>query len=368
MGREPICIHKPGSARNRVTAHGQHNTATRQGTVNKQVGRSVHRPVHARAKGGQREHKAYPPTPPKIQQGRGGKPPVTSEQKTAVTGHGGGPLRPTRTSPPTRRGREGRIDSHRPGKPNKHPTKAGKPLVGQNHGQRQRDPTLGQREATPPSPATGPGQRRRTTTTTGPPPGQKIKKSGRDDIDPPPGKGRTTNHGAADTARTAGRKTEPHTRQKKTGGGYHGDQSQNRQPPMTVTSGPQHERTRSPTHRTLPPNQQQVPTGKSGRQHPQNSKRTKKAENNPHRGKDPSPQTAAAPRGRQGQTTTRIGEEPPHPTGPTTRTGEVPRSWPHKKATRPNRGNTSWRTPTNDDRHMSGQTQTGPHATRPGQQ
>ena len=82
--------------------------------------------------------------------------------------------------------------------------------------------------------------------------------------------------------------------------------------------------------------------------------------------KHPPRQTAAAPRARQGQTTTRIGEEPPHPTGHTARTGEKPRN-PHKIASHPSQENSNWQTPTNHDRQSTGETLTGSPTTKPGQ-
>ena len=138
------------SARPKAT----HNMATRQNTICSPVGHTVHRLVHAPAKGGQREDEA---NPPRKKDNRGGIP-HTTEQETTRADHSRSPPHPAKQNLPTRAGggQQGRQPRTHEGEQNA--TKGGKFPARQEHEKHPAIPTLRDRETTLPSPVTGPRQ------------------------------------------------------------------------------------------------------------------------------------------------------------------------------------------------------------------
>ena len=139
-----------------------------------------------------------------------------------------------------------RSNSHKPEKPKKRPSKAGSTPARRDRGKHPQDPPLGNRESTLRS------QRRWTTTATEPTPGQKKDHPGQADKGPQPGMGRPTNYGAADTARTAGKGTEPRSRRSRSMGGGnhrdHGRKAQDATHPTTADNKSQQTTAGSTTH------------------------------------------------------------------------------------------------------------------------
>ena len=164
----------------------------------------MHRPREGRGRKGQRP-------PKKTKQRGGGESPSTYEQETARTSHRGGPLHPTRTRLPTRggRGRQGRPPQKR---------KTTQPLL--------QTPGQARPRATPTGPTSRTPRDHPVQHSNRPQPEKADHNSHGATYGPeerpartrrhmtPPEKRQTTYHGAADTARTAGRETEPHTDQK----------------------------------------------------------------------------------------------------------------------------------------------------------
>ena len=239
-----------------------------------------------------------------------------------------------------------------------------------------------------------------------------------------PGKGQTTNHGAAETARAAGSRTEPRTRGSKKrgrqpqrprpegtrrhpsehsrrqaptndGGEHHPRRTppeQATRPPTPATRGTQQEMAGSHTHRTPSPrNQRQVPIGRAvGNTHKAHhragrattlksantSPHPKKAENNTQRGLPrnlPTSEGGSPPRGAGADNYRALHQDRGGTTSPgrTLRRDRRGTTHPrqHSNICRPGRaGNTNRQTPSNHDRRTSGETQTGPHATNSGQE
>ena len=213
-------VHKPHGARSRARPAATHSTATRQNAINEPVACAVHRPVHAPAQGGQREEEA---NHPQKKNREGGKAHPHTNRKLPEQAKRGAPSTPLGRTRQPGGAEEGRRDSRKTANPRNHSTKEGDPPARRDHGQHPRDPPLGQRETTMPSPTTGPSQRRRTTTATQRPTDQKKDHPGRADTDPRQGRGEPhTTQTRTQQGPPAGKQSK-----KKGGGGDQWDHCQN---------------------------------------------------------------------------------------------------------------------------------------------
>ena len=148
---------------------------------------------------------------------------------------------------------------------------------------------------------------------------------------PPPGKRQATDHGDADTTRTARKKIT----KEGGGGGERGDHGQNRrqQPPLN------HNTTEPRTTPPPPRNRRRVLIGKARNKNPHHPKKRGGAPPMATPTQAPIADGTASREG-QGQTTTKVEEGSPDRTGQASGTHEGQLS-PHKTATNPSRGNTT---------------------------